>query len=530
MNITFIAILVLLFVHFAYTIYQIKKDLHILQLNSYYNRRHLHWLLNNWSSLFSRKKILPFIAIPLVLIYPRFIVLLYLGCVYLFLIITSGEKTQNKKPLVFTARAVRIYGISLLLLLFFEYFTYTFLTKSITTDFEAIIAMVVIGCLSFIILFMANLLLLPLEKFINNYYFQDARKRLASLKNLTIIGITGSFGKTSTKHILNEILRHKFNILALPGSFNTPMGIAKIVRSGIKPTHEIFVAELSAKKIGDIAELCCLVKPKFGVITAIGEQHLETFKTLENIKYTKNELIECLPEDGTAFFNMDNEHCRDLAYHTKKHSVYYGIDSENLHYCAHDINVDSRGSKFTITKNDGNSMLFQTRLLGKHNIYNILAAISVASELGIELKDMVYPIRNLQPVEHRLELRKIGPGATLLDDTFNSNPIGSQMALEVLNKIPGTRKIIITPGMIELGEKQQELNKNFGEYIAEVCNYAILVGKNQSLPIQQGLENKNFPKENCYIADDFQDAYQYLLGFLQKDDVVLMENDLPIDS
>jgi len=526
-----IFIILVLLSHFVYTARLLKKDLHILQLNSYFNDRCLQWLRAKWTLVFPEYNLLPLFAIPLSLLLPKFSVLLYLFTAYLIVLFKKREQGQEKKPLVFTPRAVRLYVTCILFLAFIDVVIWFWLgfTPRIYL-FLSIIVLATFSYFSCLLLFFSNYFLAPLEKVITFYYFNDAKKRLQWLRNLKVIGITGSFGKTSTKHILNEILRHKYNILSLPGSFNTPMGIAKIVRTELKPTHEIFVAELSAKKSGDIRELCELVHPKFGVITAIGEQHLETFKSLENIKQTKNELIEALPEDGTAFFNMDNEYCRDLAKLTKRKSIYYGIDADNLNYKASDIKVNADGSNFIVKKTNGETATFQTKLLGQHNVYNILAAVAVASELGMDLKDMLYPIRQLHSVEHRLELRKIGPGATLLDDTFNSNPIGSKIALDVLAGMTGARKIIITPGMVELGEKEYELNSKFGEYIADVCDYVILVGKKQSIAIEEGLKIKHFPEQSCFIAQDFQDAYRHLLGFLQKDDVVLFENDLPVDN
>jgi len=524
-------IILVLLSHFVYTAWLLKKDLHILQLNSYFNDRCLQWLRAKWTLVFPEYNLLPLFAIPLSLLLPKFSVLLYLFTAYLVVLFKKREQGQEKKPLVFTPRAVRLYVTCILFLAFIDVVIWFWLgfTPRIYL-FLSIIVLATFSYFSCLLLFFSNYFLTPLEKVITFYYFNDAKKRLQWLRNLKVIGITGSFGKTSTKHILNEILRHKYNILSLPGSFNTPMGIAKIVRTELKPTHEIFVAELSAKKSGDIRELCELVHPKFGVITAIGEQHLETFKSLENIKQTKNELIEALPEDGTAFFNMDNEHCRVLAKLTRRKSIYYGVDADNLDYKASNIQVNADGSNFIVKKANGETATFQTKLLGKHNVYNILAAVAVASELGMDFKDMLYPIRQLSPVEHRLELRKIGPGATLLDDTFNSNPIGSKIALDVLASMTGARKIIITPGMVELGEKEYELNSKFGEYIADVCDYAILVGKKQSIAILEGLKKKHFSEQAYFIAQDFQDAYRHLLGFLQKDDVVLFENDLPVDS
>ncbi|MFA6409905.1 MAG: UDP-N-acetylmuramoyl-tripeptide--D-alanyl-D-alanine ligase, partial [Gammaproteobacteria bacterium] len=454
--------------------------------------------------------------------------ILSFNLIYWLVFYLTRSKTQEKKPLVFTSRAVRLYLVSAIFLaiIYALFSSAVYLNESFQLA-SILFALILLNLATPLVLLIANLIILPLELIIQRYYFCDAKKRLSLMPSLKVIGITGSFGKTTTKYVLNEILRQRHQVLIAPGSYNTPMGIAKIVRSDLKPTHEIFVAELSAKKRWDIKELCDMVHPTMGVLTAIGEQHLETFKSLENIKNTKYELIECLPKDSLAFFNMDDPNCRDLAFLSGKDGVFYGLHADNLDYRAIDIEVQPLGSEFTVLKKDGGSIRLQTKLLGEHNIYNILAAVAVASEMGIPLADMVYPIRTLKPVEHRLELKKIGPGATLIDDSFNSNPVGSKTALEVLAAMSGGKKIIITPGMVELGKKEYALNREFGRHIAKVCNYVILVGKKQTIALQDGLTEENFLKNNIYLADSFQEAYKHLQSFLRPEDVVLFENDLP---
>jgi len=381
-----------------------------------------------------------------------------------------------------------------------------------------------------IFLMLINWLVIPLEQLIQNWYFQDAYQRRHALLNLKVIGITGSFGKTTTKYVLAEILRQKFNTLMTPGSYNTTMGVTKVMRSDLKPMHDVFVVEMSAKKPGDIKELCELVKPQYGLITAIGEQHLETFKTLENITNTKNELIESLPPDGIAFFNADDINCQKLAKAAKCHVVRYGIEAidSSLDYLVKDLTINEHGSNFTVVRTRDNSQaIFQTKLLGKYNIYNVLGAIALASEFGVELHDMLYPVKQLVAIPHRLALKRVGADIVFIDDAFNSNPVGSKMALEVLEQISGKRKIIITPGMIELGVKEDEYNERFGKYIAQVCDYVILVGKGQTTALQRGLLAEKYPDSALFIAADFAAAKQHLEQILQAGDVVLFENDLP---
>jgi len=535
-HITLLLIIVIIS-HIPYTLWKAKKDLHMMQLNSYRNKRYFRWLGKNlflWQGRSKTVFTLLTMALSLTLVVFRlFAMAMLLFVLFYALLFICRSRAPEKKPLIFTSRAIRLYATNTLLLLF----GYAIIIKLIlsatlftTTDlFFALVSLIILTFASQLLLLLSNFLLIPIEALITQWYFNDAKKHLQNMKNLIVIGITGSFGKTTTKYVLHEILRQKYNTLMPPGSFNTPMGISKIIRSKLKPTHEIFVAEMSAKQKGDIAELCELAKPQFGIITSIGKQHLETFGSIENIKQTKNELITNLPDNGVAFFNMDDIYCQELATLTKKKSIYYGINASQLNYRAQDIQVTGDGSTFGVSKNNALPVTFTTKLLGQHNIYNILAAIAAASELGMPLTEMIYPIKQLRPIEHRLALRKTEENITIIDDAFNSNPVGSKMALDVLAQIKGAKKIIVTPGMIELGSEEYALNKQFGIYIAAVCDYVILVGKRQTQAIFDGLMEKTFNSHNIYVATDFTAANSHLRTIMQPGDVVLFENDLPVD-
>ena len=512
----------------CHTVWKIKKHLHILQLNSYFNRRYLGWLNNKKAQVFNLKELEPLLALVGMFFQGPLIVLVLFTLIYFRLFLIRPDLPE-KKPLVFTPRATRLFVFNLGFLLAIYMGVIAIWWGKGDFWLEMSIGLLVI-CNFFapFLLMLINLLLLPLEKIIQYWYFRDAYRYLRTLTNLKVIGITGSFGKTTTKYVLMEILRHRFNVLKTPGSYNTTMGITKVIRSELKPIHDVFVVEMGAKKPGDIREICELVQPQYGLITAIGEQHLEEFKTLENIKKTKNELIEALLEHGVAFFNMDDSSCRELASATKCRVVSYGIEADKLDYRILDITLDEHGSSFrVICARDNSQAIFQTKLLGKHNIYNILGAIAVAGDLGMPLSEMVYPLKQVSAIPHRLELKKVGNNIIFIDDAFNSNPVGSKMALEVLGQISGKRKIIITPGMIELGVKENEYNEHFGEYIAAVCDYVILVGKKQTLALQRGLKAKQYSEEKLFIAADFAMAKKHLEQILQAGDVVLFENDLP---
>ena len=366
----------------------------------------------------------------------------------------------------------------------------------------------------------------PVEKLVSEMYFRDAQKKLASRPDLIKIGITGSYGKTSVKFILGTILQEKFQVLVTPSSFNTPMGVTRIIREKLMPAHQVFVAEMGARHVGDIKEMCRLVHPHHGVLTSVGPQHLDTFHSLDRIKSTKYELMDAIPDGGCCFFPDDKAICRELFDKTRKEkrlcSIHPGADDADV--WATDIHVSPAGSSFVLhTMND--EITCQTRLLGEHNIQNIILAATVGLRLGMTLKQIARGISRIAPVEHRLQLIP-STGVTIIDDAFNSNPKGAQAALRVLREFEG-RRIIITPGMVELGEGEDVFNHEFGLMMADCVDVAILVGKKHTSPIARGLKEAGFPQENLHVVSTLDEATAILRQIGRPGDVALFENDLP---
>lgn len=348
---------------------------------------------------------------------------------------------------------------------------------------------------------------------------------LAAMPDLKVIGITGSYGKTSVKYYLSTLLRAKYDVLMTPENYNTTLGVVRTIRENLRATHEVFVCEMGARNVGDIREICDLVHPQYGVVTAIGEQHLESFKSLNNIQKTKFELPNSLPEDGMAFLNGDDENIKSVAY-SRPHMT-YGLQSGNG-YHAYDIEVTEKGTSFCVKTPDGQTQAFTTRLLGRHNVLNITGAIAVAHSMGIDLKALAMQVKKLDGVPHRLQLLHNGQNL-IIDDAYNSNPNGTKVALETLSFFKDSVKILVTPGMVELGEKQDLYNRRFGEDAAAVCDYIILVGRKQTQSIKAGALSKGFPADRLVVTDGIREAFDEIAkintGDRQK--VTLLENDLP---
>ena len=449
--------------------------------------------------------------------------------------LTRRKHVEAKKPLVYTARAKRVFGLSIVLLVGLAAATVFTIQGSPWRVAAFLFSEVSVVNLTF-----ANLLIYPLERTINEAYLFSARKRIKAL-NPKVIGITGSYGKTSTKYILHRILSEKFNTLMTPDSYNTPMGICKVIRGQLVAEHEVFVVEMGAYKRGDIRDLCNLAAPQIGILTAVGPQHLERFKSVENIAKTKYELIESLPSGGLAVFNCDNEICAELAnkreqggnpvfrYATEPSSSVEA--SERPQLTATNIRHTSDGLTFTVhplvDTQEATEVEIRTQLLGRHNVSNILAAMAVAMACGMTLEEIRAAIAKVEPVPHRLQLASGAGGVTIIDDSFNSNPVGAKAALEVLSEIGEGKKVLVTPGMVELGEKEYEENKKLGERAADVCDLVILVGPMRTLPILDGLKAAAYPSQQIIVALNLEEVKKHLATRVQPGDVVLFENDLP---
>ena len=495
----------------------LRYNLHMFQLNGYKNKEHISWLKKKYKT----QTILGGVFIlSLFTIVVNDRILSLIGCLFLSIVIIKYYnlyKESNKKKFVVTPRvrrmiitnAIIIVGVSAL---------YVVSTKRLIP-----ILLLLTFMQSFIVLLL-NIINSPIERAIKNHYISDAKRILNENKHIKVIGVTGSYGKTSVKFYLQKLLQEKYNVLVTPESYNTPMGIVKTIRSDLKNTHDIFVCEMGARYVGDIKEICDIVKPTHGVITAVGPQHLETFGSIMNIIKTKFELADALPKEGMLFLNVDNEIIR-AEMRRYSNAVAYST-TENIGYNAGNIKVSTSGTSFTVTSPSGEKEEFHTKLIGMHNVINIISAISVANTLNIPLGELIIPVRRLQPIPHRMEITN-HKNFTIIDDAYNSNPVGSKAALNTLSMFDGT-KILVTPGMVELGNMQYEYNYNFGTYAAECCDYIFLIGKNQTRPIYEGVCSKGFPESKCVVCDNLEEAMSFIKELnVEKWKYVLLENDLP---
>lgn len=505
------------------------KAYHMLQQNRY-NRgyRYIKWILRNFKDNFINLSLL-----FLIFILTSFNETLNTLSPYMFAVITiflgytfvTERKTENAKlPLKYTARIKRLMVTNNILYLIPMIITFIiFEPESISMYFF------ILGLLAYInhfIMILTNFVNRPVEKLVELHFLDMAKNKLNSMTNMDVIGITGSYGKTSTKNILYDILNIKYNVFKTPSNYNTPYGLMITINNYLDKYNDYFIAEMGACKRGDIKELCDIVHPKIGILTRIGLAHLETFGSEENIQKTKFELIESLPSDGIGILNGDDE--KQVSYHINNNCkiLWIGIDNKKVDCYAKDIELSYKGTKFNVKfKGDEKEYPFETKLLGKNNIYNILGGIILGKELGIKISELQKSVKRIAPIEHRLSMTKYFD-INIIDDAYNSNPMGCKMALEVLNMMPG-KHMIVTPGMIEVGEKEYEVNREFGREIADTTDEVILIGEEKTKPIYEGLMDKKYDKNKIHVLNDVMDAFPLMLKLKEKDTYVLLENDLP---
>ncbi len=510
------------------------KLLQMLQLSGYKIKGFCSWFRETKCSYMSRLFMLTFLSTAAmlmtnVLLDEFFIVrpLEYLSFLFYILFsslfITNLFTAKQKTPLKYTKRITRLLIVyTILVILASAVLSYVGFMFIPYLSFSLI---GVIPVLLPIFVFAAYFITYPIEKLISLSYLNKAKSKLKKCDKLKVVGITGSYAKTSVKNILHTILSEKFKVCATPSSYNTPLGLSKTILSKLNEDDEIFIAEMGAKQKNDIKELCNMVSPSVGIITGVGNQHLLTFGSTECIKKTKAEIADfVLANNGTLFVNVDNQISDELAgdyKQAKKVSLLKKMGDIKVE----DLKVDKTGSKFKLVKGK-DSAKCETKLLGEHNVSNILLAATVASDFGLTLNEIADGIKKINPIKHRLEIVESNQKYTIIDNAYNSSVEGAKASLDVISKFDG-QKIVITPGLIELGQEQFNSNFEFGKNMASVCDYVIIDSTINYEAISSGLTFGGFDEAKILRAASLAQAVEVLASVVKEGDVVLFENDLP---
>lgn len=510
------------------------KFLQIIQLSGYHLRGYFDWLRDTKGKYVVRLLSLSLLSLACLLvtnvIFRDFVdYLSYLGLVLYFLLsiffIVKIFQAPKKTPLKMTNRMNRS-----IVMLFVLNLIVSFGFIALSSVFVPFLRFSIVALTPLTLLItvpFAHWLLKPVEKGINLGYIRKAKAVLADRPDLIKIGITGSYGKTSVKNFLTAILSEKYSVCSTPLNFNTPMGITKTVLEFLSKTNQVLIAEMGARQVGDIKELCDIVEPQYGILTSIGEQHLATFYSLDNIKRTKSELPNYLGEKGYCVFDGDNENTRSIYTNASCQKSFVSLVDKTADCYVTDIEQTTKGTNFVAHIKNVGEIKCETKLFGKHNVMNIVLCITLANKLGLSLQEIKKGVGRILPVEHRLQLIRADNDVLILDDTYNASIEGSNRALEVLESFDGYRKIVITPGLVELGTIERLANYRFGERIAKVADLVIIVNETHYLAIKEGLVDAGFDEKYILHADNAESVKNLLTENIKPKDIILWENDLP---
>lgn len=446
---------------------------------------------------------------------------------------------EIKQKFKVTQRAARLlimaFALAVIALIGTEVALEAALKMSDRTRFAVITGVgLVIYHLAVLVLPLANVILYPVEAGFRRMFVERARRNL-SQAGPVVIGITGSYGKTSTKEYLAHILGARYHVLATPKSYNTLMGVCLVINDDLAggETYDYFIVEMGAYIQGEIRRICDLTKPQISIITAVGPQHLERFGSLEATARAKYEIMEALPPDGVGVFNWDNHYVRTL-YEKGYPAIRIAVSWENadhakqLRFLARNVRQTVNGLEFDVVDTLlSEQQRFSTPLIGQHNVTNILLATAVARHLGLTLTEIAVRVASLEPAEHRLQRKMLPGGITVIDDAYSANPVGAHNVLDVLALYQDGRRILITPGIVELGPLQDQENHKLGVRAAQVCTDIILVGIEQTRPLQKGVREAGFSEDHLCVFDTREEAIAWFNRELKEGDTVLFLNDLP---
>jgi UDP-N-acetylmuramoyl-tripeptide--D-alanyl-D-alanine ligase len=445
-------------------------------------------------------------------------------CLIVGLTIPTGS---SKKPLKATARMQRLIAATILVQAGFIFGVSSLLDPEQGWPLVGygILFLIQFLCIPVWIV-LGNCLLSPVEALIRHRYLKSARVRISQL-HPCIVGITGSYGKTSTKHLVTQVLRSKAPTLMTPGSVNTLMGVTRVIREELLPDHRYFVVEMGAYRPGSIAGLCALTPPDVAVLTEVGIAHLERFGSVEAVAQAKSELPAALPADGWLVYNSDNPYCRLIASKMKCRLLSYGKDASlaTPDLWIQQAEQQADGIDLTLIY-QGKRATARVPVHGLHQAHNATAAVGVGLCLGIPLLQAVGALHHAAPTPHRCAVSQ-RDGVTWIDDSYNSNPNGFRNALEVLRALPGERGILVTPGMIELGGAHSEEHRALARVVLETCQEVCLVAPSRIPTLKEALLEAGFEQARMHCFDSFSEARTWLLQHLRPGDKVLLENDLP---
>jgi UDP-N-acetylmuramoyl-tripeptide--D-alanyl-D-alanine ligase len=446
------------------------------------------------------------------------------------------EWTPAKKALVLTPRMRRLLmcagGLAILLAAAVAFLLATGRWVAAGIVIAALLAFA--PALSQGLLVAANYVLKPVEAAVRRHYLRLAAAKLTSVAPL-VIAVAGSYGKTSTKHILAALLQPSLDTLPTRKSFNTLMGVSRVINEDLLPQHRVFVVEMDAYGPGEIAAISGLVHPRVAVLTSAGPQHLERFGTMSRITDALYEVIAALPASGVAIVHGGEPVVAELAARAASEGrtvARYGLAEApggvQLEVIASKVHIDGRGARFRWSWAENKlERDVVIPLLGRHQVLNVTAALAVVAVLGQDIDAAVAAAAVLEPVEHRLQPLRTGGPVTVIDDSYNANPVGVHNGLDVLASMDGGGKILVTPGLVELGSVEEQENRRYGEHAAAVCSDVIVMDARPAAALVAGLRAGGLDEAHIHLVRSLAEATALIGQLSRPGDVVLFANDLP---
>lgn len=527
------------------TCVRIYRQARFYQIEEYKSRRYLRWWLAEPERWLLRRAIgVAFVGAVLAFFLsesPGSPLPGIIGLIAAIIAVIPPDEREVKKGFNRTQRATRLLGAAFGIAVIEMGLFFVLIWNSGLAYELQVMALTAAGLLMLltasILLTEGNFLMRPVEGFIQQQFIARAQDVMAQIQP-TVIGITGSYGKTTTKNYITEILNGRYRAYATPKSYNTMMGVCLAINNDLANDFSVdyFVVEMGAYIRGEIERICGLTPPQISVVVEVGPQHLERFGSLENIAKAKYEIIRALPSDGLGVFNWDNPYVREMyerGYPNNRLAVSRTLSPDDVpeggpRFIATDISETLDGLQFTVHDVEtGDSVTFTTPVVGEHNVTNILLATAIAVYEGMTLQDVAFRARVLRPAESRLVRQTTPQGITIINDAYSANPVGVVSALKVLAMHNNGRRLLITPGMVELADMHETENRKLGQAAAQYATDVILVGEKQTRPIKAGLADADFPAEHTHVVDTLSEAVTWYQTHLKPGDTVLFLNDLP---
>jgi UDP-N-acetylmuramoyl-tripeptide--D-alanyl-D-alanine ligase len=513
----------------ALTATRARYLLHMLQLEEYDPRRFAHWVFGHPKRLFANYAldVLGIMGLVVVLVHLRQPVAVAITSVVAVALGAGGllrerqlTKSPAKKALVMTPRAQRLLVCCVVISAAVS------LVPFIVSGGTALAGSLLLPVAAPLVMLASRFAMEPLEASIRLWYLRDAHGTLVRLQPI-VVGITGSYGKTSTKFFLTHLLESRYRVLMTPESYNTAMGICRAIRGQLGPEHQVFVVELAENERGGFRHLLSLVPCSMSIVTSVGVQHLEEFGSEAVIRQVMQEFVSMGQSGGTVVLNGDDSTLADVAdVPGKKLLKTSATGSQAADLRAENVVVSSEGLSFDVVTAQGERVSCRSMLLGRHNVQNILLAVAAARELGVSWASVQEGILTLRAPTHRLQMLSGAGGVRIIDDAFNSNPAGFAMAMEVLASFP-SRRVLVTPGLVSLGSAEEAENVEAGKRAAVAADTVILVGPRKTQPVRAGLLAAGFPEASILTVSSLEEVTNVMRSLLVPGDTVLFENDLP---